>query len=66
MVKLSLSIIDEHPTIAHENSLKSREFLWMGARVRGEADRFRLTPMGFSLSEPRLEIFFDFELFSSS
>ena len=46
------------------NSLKSREFSWMGARVRGEADRFRLTPMGFSLSEPRLEIFFDFDLFS--
>ena len=32
-------------------------------KILGEEDRFRLPPMGFSLSETRLEFFFDFELF---
>ena len=35
-------------------------------KILGEEDRFHLPPMGFLPSETRLEIFFDFELFSSS
>ena len=45
---------------------RSRNFHGRKEKILGEEDRFRLPPMGFSLSETRLELFFDFELFSSS
>ena len=45
---------------------RSRNFHGCVGKILGEEDRFRLPPMGFSLSETRLEFFFDFELFSSS
>ena len=51
-------------TPIHENYLKSRTFHGWASKFLGEEDRFRLSPMGFLLSEPRLEIFFDFDLFS--
>ena len=45
---------------------RSSNFHGRKGKISGEEDRFHLPPMGFLPSETRLEIIFDFDLFSCS
>ena len=56
----------KHPSCKVKISLGSSKFHGCVGRISGEEDRFHLPLMGFLPSETRLEILFDFDLFSGS
>ena len=60
---VGLSFVQEHAVYLAGVALGISS-LMVGGKILGEEDRFRLPPMGFSPSETRLEIFFDFQLIS--
>ena len=56
----------QNSTVCEFTIPRSSNFNGCVGKISGEEDRFHLPPMGFLPSETRLEIFFDFDLFSCS